>query len=235
MGLKKPVRVWSNDRKKRYGIVAESLIELKEKSAIIFGLPTKEEAVSHIVLEEDGSLVNEEYFENMEPETRVILLFGNEIWEPTSYIPLDIDSVKKAGNFNEEERAVELFKFMSLNNAAIHSFSLADLEIITDANVDKLELKSLKKETAEKMQEICLEIYDKKKLAADCVEFVTFLKEKKIWPYVADPKDPFCFSPIPKRSSRIRGLKKGTTLRKTSNIVSYTKNGGGGSRTVARN
>lgn len=113
-------------------IVAESLIDLKEKSAIIFGL----------------------------------------------HVPLDIYSIKKAGNIFEDEQAIELFKIMSQNNAAIHSFSLVDMEIITDANVDKLELKSLKKETAEKMQEICLEIYDKKKLAADCVEFVTFLKEK---------------------------------------------------------
>ena len=43
---------------------------------------------------------------------------------------------------NVSVKKFELFKCISQNNAC---FSLVDLEIITDANVDKLELKSLKK------------------------------------------------------------------------------------------
>lgn len=161
MGLKKPVRVWSKDRKKRYGIVAKSLIDLKTKSATRFALSKEDDFC--MVLEEDGSLLNDESFDTMKPETRVILLLSNEIWEPTNYITPYIDN--KSGNISEDKQATELFKYMSRNEMSIHSFSLADLEIILDANVDKLELDSLKKEYAKKMQEMCEEIYDKKSIA----------------------------------------------------------------------
>ncbi|CAL4098182.1 unnamed protein product [Meganyctiphanes norvegica] len=177
--MKKPVRVWSKDREKRYGVVAESLIQLKEKGANKLGLPI--DCDIRVVLEDDGTVVDDAYFDILKPDMRVILLSGDEVWEPAPLqipLTLQIATDETDGPLNEKERAVQLFQKLKQNPAVAALFSLTDLEIIKDAEVKDLELQSVKKEYAEQIQELCIEFYVKKKEEADALEFVTLLKER---------------------------------------------------------
>lgn len=78
MNKSKPFKVQDIEGKRRVGVVASSLKELKEKGLLKLKIKT----VSSIVLEEDGTEVeDEEYFKTLEPQAVVIFLQPGEIWE----------------------------------------------------------------------------------------------------------------------------------------------------------
>ena len=169
--MNKPVRVWSQDRKRRHGVVASSFDEAIQNGASKLGLP--DPTTVTLVLEEDGTAVDEDYWETIPPETKLILLSRDEVWKPSplsvpSNLLLVSDELDSA--IAEDQKARNLLNAIEDNPASVALLSLSDLEIIKDANVASAN-------TSTELQELCIEFYLKKKKEAEAMEFVDLLKE----------------------------------------------------------
>lgn len=172
--MKKPVRVWSQDRRKRHGVVAGSYDEAIQKGAAKLGLPDPTEVT--IVLEEDGTVVDDDYWETIAPDTKVVLLAKGEKWRPPPLsVPnnLLVVSDETDGAENEEQKAQDLLNAIQKNPASVALLSLSDLEIIKDARIS-----TDKSDSSMQLQELCIEFYIKKKKVAEAMEFVDLLKER---------------------------------------------------------
>ncbi|XP_071545535.1 DNA fragmentation factor subunit alpha-like isoform X2 [Panulirus ornatus] len=176
--MKKPVRVWSQDRKRRHGVVASSLNEAVEKGAAKLGLP--DPCAITVVLEEDGTVVDDDYWETLASDTKLILLSADEAWKPS---PLSVPSNllfvsdETDGSMDDQQRALNLFTALQQNPASVALLNLSDLEIIKDANLSAPELSSQNKDSSLQLQELCIEFYVKKKKEAEAMELVDLLKE----------------------------------------------------------
>lgn len=170
--MKKPVRVWSQDRRKRHGVVAGSYDEAIQKGAAKLGLPDPTEVT--IVLEEDGTVVDDDYWETIAPDTKLVLLAAGEKWRPSPLsVPsnLLVVSDETDGAVNEEQKAQALLNAIQENPASVALLSLSDLEIIKDARIST-------SDSSMQLQELCIEFYIKKKKEAEAMEFVDLLKER---------------------------------------------------------
>ncbi|KAG0703827.1 Cell death activator CIDE-A [Chionoecetes opilio] len=169
--MSKPVRVWSQDRKRRHGVVAGSFDEAVQKGAAKLGLPDPTSVT--LVLEEDGTAVDEDYWETIPAETKLILLSGDEVWKPSPLsVPSNLLFVSDEPDCatDEHQKAHNLLNTIQDNPASVALLSLSDLEIIKDANIST-------SDSSEKLQELCIEFYVKKKKEAEAMEFVDLLKE----------------------------------------------------------
>ncbi|KAK8748390.1 hypothetical protein OTU49_016118 [Cherax quadricarinatus] len=176
--MKKPIRVWSQDRKRRHGVVAETFDEVIEKGAAKLELP--DPCTVTVVLEEDGTVVDDDYWETIAPDTKLILLSANEVWKPS---PLSVPSNllfisdETDGTVDDDQRALNLFAALKQNPASVALLSLSDLEIIKDANLSAPGLSKHNSECSVQLQELCIEFYVKKKKEAEAMELVDLLKE----------------------------------------------------------
>ncbi|KAK7071734.1 hypothetical protein SK128_019013 [Halocaridina rubra] len=176
--MRKAVRVWSQDRLHRHGIVASSLQEVKKKGAA--KLNYAEDLNLFVVLEEDGTNVDDAYWESLQPDTRLILLRPDEVWQPA---PLPIPN-KKVFVFGDEtdssvssqQRATNLLTALQQNPASVALLSLSDLEVIKDANINTPEIMRQCSQSVQ-LQELCIEFYVKKKKEAEALELVDLLRE----------------------------------------------------------
>lgn len=174
----KPVRVWSQDRKRRHGVVATSLDDVVKKGSAKLGLP--EPGAVTVVLEEDGTVVDDDYWETVASDTRLILLSEGEVWKPS---PLSVPSNlllvsdETDGTVDDQQKALNLLTALQQNPASVALLSLSDLEIIKDANLNAPELSTQKSDSSVQLQELCIEFYVKKKQEAEALEFVELLKE----------------------------------------------------------
>lgn len=169
--MNKPVRVWSQDRKRRYGVVASSFDEAVQKGAAKLGLP--DPTTVTLVLEEDGTAVDEDYWETIPADTRLILLSGDEVWKPSPLsVPSNLLLVSDEPDSatDDAQKARNLLNAIQDNPASVALLSLSDLEIIKDANLSS-------SDSSMKLQELCIEFYVKKKKEAEAMEFVDLLKE----------------------------------------------------------
>lgn len=169
--MNKPVRVWSQDRKRRHGVVASSFDEAVQKGAAKLGLP--DPASVTLVLEEDGTVVDEDYWETIPADTKLILLSADEVWKPSplsvpSNLLLVSDETDSATD--DDQKARNLLNALQQNPASVALLSLSDLEIIKDANLSSTD-------SSMQLQELCIEFYVKKKKEAEAMEFVDLLKE----------------------------------------------------------
>ena len=80
----RPYKVTDRLRQIRKGIAATSLIDLKQKAMEKFGCADDQEV--YLVLEEDGTeLEDEEYFQTLPDNTRLMLLLHPDIWSPVGH------------------------------------------------------------------------------------------------------------------------------------------------------
>ena len=79
--VKRPYKVTDRLRQIRKGIVANSLNDLRQKAMEKFGYVDDQEV--YLVLEEDGTeLDDEEYFQSLPDNSRLMLLLPQDIWSP---------------------------------------------------------------------------------------------------------------------------------------------------------
>ena len=79
----RPYKVTDRLRQIRKGIAATSLIDLKHKAMEKFECDDDKEV--YLVLEEDGTELDdedEEYFQTLPDNTRLMLLLAQDIWSP---------------------------------------------------------------------------------------------------------------------------------------------------------
>lgn len=169
--MNKPVRVWSQDRKRRHGVVAGSFEEAVQKGSIKLGLP--DPTAVTLVLEEDGTVVDEDYWETIPADTKLILLSADEVWKPSPLsVPSNLLLVSDETDCatDDDQKARNLLNALQQNPASVALLSLSDLEIIKDANLSSTD-------SSMQLQELCIEFYVKKKKEAEAMEFVDLLKE----------------------------------------------------------
>ena len=110
---KKPFRLWSFNRLKKVSLTASSLQELKTKGCDKFSV-NSDDAVT-IVLEEDGTEVDEEdYFEFLPADSVMMILVGSQKWQP-----------RGSGSVDEADSAIVFESGLDLDNDI--SSLLADL------------------------------------------------------------------------------------------------------------
>ncbi|RWS01349.1 uncharacterized protein B4U79_13342, partial [Dinothrombium tinctorium] len=79
----RPFKVWSHDREQRKSVIASSLADLKLRAAEKLGYEIKDISEFKIVLESDGTEIEEEeYFQASDKDTIFLLLRSNERWLP---------------------------------------------------------------------------------------------------------------------------------------------------------
>ncbi|MPC22527.1 Cell death activator CIDE-A [Portunus trituberculatus] len=207
IAMNKPVRVWSQDRKRRYGVVASNFDEAVQKGAVKLGLP--DPTTVTLVLEEDGTAVDEDYWETIPPDTKLILLSGDEVWKPSPLsVPSNLLLVSDEPDSatDDVQKARNLINAIQDNPASVALLSLSDLEIIKDANFSS-------SDSSMKLQELCIEFYVKKKKEAEAMEFVDLLKEhlkgnENTLPITAPPLPKLPFPATqPKKKDEVEGPK----------------------------
>ncbi|XP_068217524.1 DNA fragmentation factor subunit alpha-like [Palaemon carinicauda] len=179
--MKKPVRVWSQDRRERHGIVAGSLEEVKSKGAA--KLNYSDPSSLTVVLEEDGTHVDDAYWETLTPDTRLIVLLPDEVWKPAPLpVPSNVFFIGDETDSTSEgqQRALNLFAALQQNPASVALLSLSDLEVLKDANLSAPEFSKVSAQSSVELQELCIEFYVKKKKEAEALELVDLLKENLI-------------------------------------------------------
>ena len=89
MASRRPYKVMDRTRAVKMGLMASSLEELTLSSKRKLAYPRDQEVV--MVLEEDGTVVNEDdYFQTLEPNTVLMLLHLGERWSPFSAASEDV-------------------------------------------------------------------------------------------------------------------------------------------------
>ncbi|XP_069107354.1 lipid transferase CIDEC-like [Argopecten irradians] len=78
---RKPIKVFSKDRQVKKGIVASTYEEFSNCCKEKFLLDS---ARLNFVLEEDGTEVDSCYWETLAPNTKVMLLQDDDVWEPAA-------------------------------------------------------------------------------------------------------------------------------------------------------
>ena len=200
----KPVRVWSGDRKLKYGIVADTWIQLKEKIDSKFTLEGK---IFTVVLEDDGTVVDEAFWEGIEPHQRLIVLEVGESWKAP---PKAIPDVFKYGNCqgstenvssghevlrnshgegsgvldDGSNHAMHMFTELQSNPAAVALFTLENLEQLVNTDLDDVmsheESSGLDKDFCRRIQDMSIELYLKRRTETEAMEYINMLKEYKI-------------------------------------------------------
>ncbi|KAF2356821.1 CIDE-N domain [Trinorchestia longiramus] len=191
---KKPVRVWSCDRKLRYGIVAESWQQLHEKIDSKFSLGGEDFSV---VLEEDGTLVDESFWESVEAQKRLMIVRKNERWQPApvpipNFLSCSKDLTCDVADTSDTTDAppsvahhtIHMFIELQNNPAALALLNLDNLELIKDIDLDEI-LNSegsygLDKEFCKKIQDMSIELYVKRRTESEAMEYINLLKESQV-------------------------------------------------------
>ncbi|XP_018022038.1 uncharacterized protein LOC108678190 [Hyalella azteca] len=191
LNSKKPVRVWSCDRKLRYGIVADSWKQLQEKIDLKFSLGGKNFSV---VLEEDGTLVDETFWEAVEAQKRLMVVQEHECWVPAPVpipnflsgmqdLPIDSSDTTDAAPA-VAHHTIHMFIELQNNPAALALLNLDNLELIKDIDLDEI-LNSegsygLDKEFCKKIQDMSIELYVKRRTESQAMEYIELLKEFQV-------------------------------------------------------
>lgn len=152
-------------------MVAGSFEEAVQKGAAKLGLP--DPTAVTLVLEEDGTVVDEDYWETIPADTKLILLSADEVWKPSPLsVPSNLLLVSDETDCatDDDQKARNLLNALQQNPASVALLSLSDLEIIKDANLSSTD-------SSMQLQELCIEFYVKKKKEAEAMEFVDLLKE----------------------------------------------------------
>lgn len=178
--MKRPLKVWSADREKRYGIVVDTYENLKIKAAEKLGVIFNNDI--RLVLEEDGTLVDESYWEHLKDHTRVMLLEPTDIWRPATLWPPmkndpNIDFVD--GNSGEQLSSEKLFEKLQQNPAIMVLLKLSEMEMIKDADLDEIDGSRINKDMARDLQEKCTDLYLMKKKEQEALEVIDLIKQKK--------------------------------------------------------
>ena len=99
-------QVLDRTRSLKKGVMAASLDELLEKSRTKLGYETDRQLLA--VLEEDGTEVEEDdYFQTLENNTTLMLLYAGERWSPFS----SPDAVDSTGGAGDNMVCCQLFQF----------------------------------------------------------------------------------------------------------------------------
>ncbi|KAJ3587154.1 hypothetical protein NHX12_013544, partial [Muraenolepis orangiensis] len=172
MGDLRPCKVCNFKRQHSYGLVVHSLQQLKIKGSESLGLGA--EAPVSVVLEQDGTIVEDEiYFLCLPSNTKFMLLGDKETWRPVRRIEggtawmtrdsmlIEVDSVD--GSISEVERWWLLAQQLKQDLASIITMSEVDLQTLVDIPCTQLaSALDFKESKTQNLQETLQRVLDRK-------------------------------------------------------------------------
>jgi len=131
---RRPYKVLDRTRSLKKGVMAATLDELLEKSRTKLGYEMDRQLLA--VLEEDGTEVEEDdYFQTLENNTTLMLLYAGERWSPFSS-PDAVDSTGGAGD--NMTRLLCLLARLEAEPGCIALMGEADLELLAEMDTTSL-------------------------------------------------------------------------------------------------
>ncbi|BFZ22900.1 hypothetical protein BsWGS_25939 [Bradybaena similaris] len=133
----RPYKVWNSDRSQKKSVTASSLKELIEKGCSKLCLTSTTQL--RVVLEEDGTLVDEEeYFSLLDRNTTFLFLQNNECWRPGEIEPKAIDQTDASNVASVDEDLARLIASLRWDLANIMLFSPDQLQQLVDLETSQL-------------------------------------------------------------------------------------------------
>lgn len=149
-----------------------------------------------VVLEDDGTVVDEAFWEGVEPQKRLIVLKADESWQPPPTAIPNIfqyakglssdDATDGVGDSTDSAAHHTIHMFIELQNnpAAMALLNMENLELIKDIDLDDVLNNEgsygLDKEFCKRIQDMSIELYVKRRTEADAMEYINLLKEHNI-------------------------------------------------------
>lgn len=150
-----------------------------------------------MVLEEDGTLVDESFWETLEAQKRLVVVKEEETWQSapvpipnflncsknlTCDVPDAADTTDASSS--SAHHTIHMFIDLQNNPAALALMNLDHLELIKDINLDDILNKEdsygLDKEFCKKIQDMSIELYVKRRTESEAMEYVNLLKETQL-------------------------------------------------------
>jgi len=180
----RPFKVWSADRAIRKGIIAGSLTDLIRKGKIKLDIHEAEGVV--VVLEADGTEVDDDYFRRIEENTVVLLLKAGERWYPPGVEA--IRAVPPVPSFHgdvtdstiedsNEERIASLLPALRQNLGAIFLLSVEELEFLADMNVQQHVVHEEDADYLIRIRDTCSRILGERREATEAMNVLQVLKQ----------------------------------------------------------
>ncbi|XP_070560639.1 DNA fragmentation factor subunit alpha-like isoform X2 [Ptychodera flava] len=182
----KPFKVWNSTRDIRKSLVAKDFDELKEKGKSKLGLSTSEDVT--IVLEEDGTEVDEEeYFKLLPSNTVFIVLQRGQRWKEVSassgpaFDELDNSRDGESGRLTEVDsgepaanpKLREIARRLQRDIGTIITLSNVELQMIAECDTNTLAtLVDNAEEFASTLQNACQRYLDDRQSATEAVELL---------------------------------------------------------------
>lgn len=187
-GSSRPFKVWSSDRSSKKSVTASTLEDLKAKGKGKLGVPAEEKV--NVVLEEDGTEVDEEdYFTFLPFNTTVMILRHEETWRPPGAERGKDEPDAMIGDGQQiSDRVKQLARGLHHDIARIITFSNEDLhEMVSVSPVYLAQLLCDTETYATVVQEACQRHLDEREQATEAMDLLKlYQKAREQSPYVGD-------------------------------------------------
>ncbi|XP_065204134.1 DNA fragmentation factor subunit alpha-like [Planococcus citri] len=165
-----PYKVVDSTRQTKYGVVASSYQDLIDKAGEKFGT-----SFTKVLLEEDGTIADAEYFETLPANTCLMLLKNNEEWVPVSHSYFQNTENQDLTDGVNNPRLVEILTRLRNDISYLPLLRIEDLELLTEMDVDSFGDIPDKK-FLELIQEASIRFLNDKRDAKDAIDALRFLK-----------------------------------------------------------
>ncbi|KAH9500430.1 hypothetical protein Btru_071871 [Bulinus truncatus] len=177
----RPFKVWSQDRSIKKGVTVSSLKELISKGCAILKVSNPK-----IVLEEDGTEIDDEDYFSFLPDNTVLMFLTNDTkWQPRFSAPHNYDLLDGAGDYEYEcDTADDSLSSITgkMDNELSNIFILDDseIQILVDADADRLvHYLGKPKDVIKSFQEFCQRHLDEKKDLEELKDFIKLYADAK--------------------------------------------------------
>ncbi|XP_064599201.1 DNA fragmentation factor subunit alpha-like [Liolophura sinensis] len=187
----KPYKVWNKDRSLKKALTAHSLEEVISKGKTKLGL--RSEAPVKLVLNEDGTEIDEEdYFTFLPNNTTFLLMSPDDKWRPEGCEEVSTDEPDYLSpDSAQRDRLRHQVEGLRRDITRIITFSNDDLQSVIDMTVD--ELCSLLQDTrdfAQSLQSACQRHLDERQQTAEAIDLLRlYHKARQFSPYVGGESD----------------------------------------------
>lgn len=177
----KPFKITDASREIRKGVVASSLEDLTSKvlDKLQIKIESEENFRLTVVLEADGTEIDDdEYFATLDPNTSLMILVGDQKWNPT--MPPCRFNIDQTDGGKVEPELANLVGKLKQNLCHVSLLRGPDLELLSDMDPDSLEdMTLLDKIFLEQLKEASGRYLSEKRQAQDAMDLLRLYQEKE--------------------------------------------------------
>jgi len=171
--MSRPFRITDAQRKETKGICAATLDGVVKKTRKHFEIGT--DAIT-IVLEEDGTeLVDDEYLQTLDPNTKLMVLKAGETWHQQFSF---VDETDRSGGGSAIPDPVNVVKMLVKNPASIALLSEEELEVVVEAeDLNASQFWDLSSADLAFLQNACADQLDTKQQLKNALDFIGIVEK----------------------------------------------------------